>query len=266
MGISGSGISRPRRGRIYIVVGVILAVLAFGTAAAVASLPLLASSSGGNKVVVAKNTITARTRIQTSDLELKSISPTPPQSFTDIATVAGKGARVDIPAGSPVTANLITSTPDQLNSGDTTFLPIPSGWVAVTVPTSEQVGVAGYVQVGDRITILATINTSSFGPGPSAPVVRTVFKDINVIRVGPSNAATQAGAAQLTSSLTVLVTACDAEYLFWLLNNAILKYELESFSDYGATPTTPDPQCPNIAAAGGVGPAQVNKKWHFTTS
>src|SRR4029077_4194617 len=156
----------------------------------------------------------------------------PPESFTDIATVAGKGARVDIPAGSAVTANLITQTPDQLSAGDTTYLPIPSGWVAVTVPTSEQVGVAGYVQVGDRITILATINTSAFGSGPSGAVVRTVFKDINVIRVGPSNAAAQAGAAQLTSSLTVLVTACDAEYLFWLLNNAILKYELESFSDY----------------------------------
>src|SRR4029077_4649008 len=203
MGSSGPGIGRPRRGRIYIIVGVILAVLAFGTAAAVASLPLLAPASGGTKVVVAKSTITARTRIQTSDLELKSISPTPPESFTDIATVAGKGARVDIPAGAAVTAHLLTTTPDQPNRGDTPFLPIPSGWVAVTVPTSEQVGVAGYVQVGDRITILATINTSAFGPGPSAPVVRTVFKDINVIRVGPPVAAGQPSSGQLTSSLTV---------------------------------------------------------------
>ncbi len=261
-----SGVGRPRRGRIYIVVGSILAVLAFGIAAAVASLPLLSSTSSGTRVVVAKNSITARTRIQASDLELKSISPTPPQSFTDIATVAGKGARVDIPGGSAVTANLITTTADQLNSSDTTFLPIPSGWVALTVPTSEQVGVAGYVQVGDRITILATINTSAFGPGPSTQVVRTVFKDVNVIRVGPPTTAAQSGSGQLTSSLTVLVTSCDAEYLFWLLNNAVLKYELESFSDYGATPTTADPQCPNIAAAGGVGPAQVNKKWHFTST
>ena len=263
MGISGPGIGRPRRGRIYIIVGAILAVLAFGTAAAVASLPLLASSTGGSKVVVAKNTISARTRIQASDLELKSISPTPPESFTDIATVAGKGARVDIPAGSPVTANLITQTPDQLSSSDATYLPIPSGWVAVTVPTSEQVGVAGYVQVGDRLSVLATINTAAFGPGPSMPVVRTVFRDLTVIRVGPAGTAASSG--QLTSSLTVLVTACDAEYLFWLLNNAILKYELESFTDYGLTPTAPDPACPSIAAAGGVGPAQVNKKWHFTT-
>jgi Flp pilus assembly protein CpaB len=262
MSISGAG-SRPRRGRLYIVIGSILAVLAFGTAAAVASLPLLSSTVTGTQVVVAKNDIGARTRIQSSDLELKVITPKPPQSFTDIATVTGKGARVDIPAGSPVTANLITQTPDQLSSSDVTFLPIPSGYVAVTVPTSEQVGVAGYVHVGDRITVLATISTAVFGPGVNRPVVRTVFKDLIVIRVGPATT-DQAGSAQLTSSLTVLTTACDSEYLFWLLNNAVLKYELESFNDYGTTPTAPDPQCPNIAAAGGVGPVEVNNKWHFT--
>jgi pilus assembly protein CpaB len=260
--MSISSVGRAGRSRIYIVVGSILAVLAFGTAAAVASLPLLSSSSTGAKVVVARNTITARTRIQTSDLELKAISPIPPQSFTDIATVAGKGARVDIPAGSPVTANLITQTPDQLSSSEVTYLPIPSGYVAVTVPTSEQVGVAGYVQVGDRITVLATINASVFA-GPSSQVVRTVFKDLNVIRVGPASSA-QAGGGELTSSLTVLMTSCDSEYLFWLLNNAILKYELESFIDYGATPSKPDPSCPSVASAGGVGPKEVNSRWHFT--
>jgi pilus assembly protein CpaB len=264
MAISGAGISRSRRGRLYIIVGVILAVLAFGTAAAVASLPLLSTgSSTGTKVVVAKNNIAARTRIQASDLELLAISPTPPQSFTDLATVAGKGARVDIPAGSAVTANLITQTPDQLTSSDVTFLPIPPGYVAVTVPTSEQTGVAGYVRVGDRITVLATINTAAFGAGSSA-VVRTVFKDLYVIRVGPSTAA-QTGSGELTSSLTVVVTACDAEYLFWLLNNAVLKYELESYTDYGATPTTRDTACPGVGSAGGVGPKEVNSKWHFTT-
>jgi Flp pilus assembly protein CpaB len=262
--MSISSVGRPRRGRIYIIVGTILAVLAFGTAAAVASLPLLSSSTTGLKVVVAKNGIAARTRIQSSDLELKAISPTPPQSFTDVATVAGKGARVDIPAGSPVTANLITQTPDQLSSSEVTYLPIPSGYVAVTVPTSEQVGVGGYVQAGDRITVLATISTSAFGTGPSAPVVRTVFKDLNVIRVGPASTA-QAGSAELTSSLTVLMTSCDSEYLFWLLNNAILKYELESFTDYGATVTTPDPSCPSLASASGVGPKEVNLRWHFKT-
>ena len=263
MSIATAEVGRPRRGRLYIVIGAILAVLAFATAAGLASLPLFqASTGGGTRVVVAKNTIPARTKIQASDLELTAISPAPPQAFTDISAVSGKGARVDIPAGQAVTANLITSSGDLLSSSDVAYLPIPSGYVAVTVPTGEQVGVGGYVQVGDRITVLATINTSVFGSG-SVPVVRTVFRNLDVIRVGPASTGSATG--QVTSSLTVLTTGCDAEYLFWLLNNATLKYALESFKDYTATPSQPDPSCPNLSSAGGVGPKEVDKRWHFTS-
>lgn len=261
MSIATAEIGRPRRGRLYIVIGAILAVLAFATAAGLASLPLLQSSTTGTKVVVAKNNISARTKIQASDLQLSAVNPAPPQSFLELNAVVGKGARVDIPAGSPVTANLITSSGDLLSTSDVAYLPIPSGFVAVTVPTGEQVGVGGYVQVGDRITMLATINTSIFGAVPVS-VVRTVFRDVNVIRVGP--ASTQS-TGQVTSSLTLLMTGCDAEYLFWLLNNAVLKYILESPTDYAATPNQPDPSCPKLSSAGGVGPKEVDKRWHFTS-
>ena len=257
-------VGRPGRGRTYIVVGSVLAVLAFAAAAGVASLPFLFSGGGGGtKVVVAKNSITARTRITTDDLTMSAVSPVPPQAFFDVKSVIGKGARVDIPAGAAVTANLIANAPDILSSSDVTYLPIPSGYVAVTIPTSEQVGVGGYVQVGDRITVLATISTALFGTRASAPVVRTVFKNLDVLRVGPADASNPG--TQVTSSLTVLMTACDAEYMFWLLNNAVLKYTLESFHDYQPTPTQPDPSCSDLNAAGGVGPAQVDKRWHFTT-
>jgi pilus assembly protein CpaB len=260
MSIASSGGGRPRRGRLYIVIGAVLAVLAFAIAAGLASFPLLAANPVGTKVVVAKNAIGARNKILATDLELKVVSPTPPLSFTDVNAVAGKGARVDIPVGAPVTANLIAQAPDLLSSSDLTYLPIPKGFVATTVPTSEQVGVAGYVQVGDRIVVTATINTSLFGVSPGAPVVRTVFRDLDVIRVGP--ATTQPATAQVTSSLTVLMTLCDAEYLFWLLNNATLKYELESSKDYGAIT---QPTCTQ-SQAGGVGPKDIDSRWHFTLS
>jgi len=216
-------------------------------------------------VVVAKANIVGRTKIQTSDLELATINPAPPQSFTQISAVVGKGARVDIPAGQAVTANLIAAAGDLLSSSDVAFLPIPSGYVAVTVPTSEQVGVGGYVQVGDRITMLATINTSVLGASPGAPVVRTVFRDLDIIRVGPASGQSGPG-GQVTSSLTLLTTACDAEYLFWLLNNATMKYALESFTDYASSPSQPDPSCPKISSGAGVGPKEVDKRWHFTGS
>jgi Flp pilus assembly protein CpaB len=255
--------ARPRRGRLYIIVGAILAVLAFAAAAGLASLSLLQPNTGGTRVVVARNSIAARTKIQSSDLMLSTINPAPPQSFSEINALSGKGARVDIPAGSPVTANLVAPAGDLLSSSDVAYLPIPSGYVAVTVPTGEQVGVGGYPQVGDRITMLATLNTSVFGVSPAVAVVKTVFSNLDIIRVGPVSTQSSTG---VPSSLTLLMTGCDAEYLFWLLNNATMKYALESFSDYAATPTQPDPSCPTLASAGGVGPKAVDKRWHFTSN
>lgn len=264
MAVAGVGqLSRSRRGRTYIIIGAVLAVLAFATAAGIASLPLLQSTSGGTRIVVAAHDIRARTRIQDSDLTLAAFNPAPPQAFTALNQVAGKGARVDIPAGSPVTANVIAASSDLLSSSDVAYLPIPSGWVAVTVPTGELIGVGGYPQVGDRISMLATINTSVFGQNPGVAAVRTVFRDVDIIRVGPVGG--QAVAAGASSSLTLLMTSCDSEFLFWLLNNATMKYELESYTDYGQPPQQPDPACPRISSANGVGPKEVDARWHFTT-
>src|SRR6266540_5739535 len=260
MSIGSSALARPRRGRLYIVIGAVLAVIAFATAAGIASLPLIQGSTTGTRVVVASHDIAARTVISASDLTLSNIASPPPEAFTRVADVAGKGARVNIPAGMALSANLVAPSGDLVSSSDVAYLPIPKGWVAVTVPTSEQVGVGGYVQVGDRITMLATINTQLLGQSPGRSVVLTVFRDVNVLRVGPAtgntNNANSTGV--VTSSLTVLMTACDSEYLFWLLNNASMKYELESYTDYQNVPTQPDSKCPSVAAATGVGPKDID--------
>src|SRR5260370_5621213 len=244
------------------IIGAVLAVLAFAAAAGLASLSVLPGNSSGARVVVAKNGIAARTKIQASDLQLRAVNRGTKQAFTSIREVVGKGARVDIPAGDPVSANLIAPGGDLLSSSDVAFLPIPSGYVALTVPTGELVGVGGYPQVGDRLTMLATVNTSVFGSGAPVPVVRTVFTNVDILRVGPVAAQNSTG---VSSSLTLLVNGCDAEYLFWLLNNAALKYTLESPKDYSATPNQPDPACPSNSSAGGVGPREGAKRSHFTS-
>jgi Flp pilus assembly protein CpaB len=265
MSIATSALARPRRGRLYIVIGAVLAVLAFATAAGLASLPLIQGSTTGTRVVVASHDIAARTVISDSDLTVSNIASPPPEAFTRVADVAGKGARVNIPAGMAVSANLVAPSGDLVSSSDVAYLPIPKGWVAVTVPTNEQVGVGGYVQNGDRITILATINTQILGQNPGRSVVLTVFRDIDILRVGPANSGSGSSTGAVTSSLTVLMTACDSEYLFWLLNNASMKYVLESFTDYQSVPTQPDARCPGLASATGVGPKDVDARWHFTT-
>lgn len=266
MSLASSALTRPRRGRLYIVIGAVLAVLAFVAAALIASLPLIQGSTAGTSVVVAVHDIRARTVIQTSDLTLARFSPAPPNAFFAVKDLVRQSARVDIPQGEPITSNLVAPAGDILASSDAAYLPIPKGWVAVTIPTSEQEGVGGYVQNGDRINILATINTSVFGQNPGRAVVLTVFHDVPVLRAGPagsqSNSQTTTGV--VTSSLTVLMTACDSEFLFWLLNNAQMKYELESFTDYQSLPTAPYKDCPNVLAVKGVGPKDVDARWSFS--
>src|SRR5258705_4069560 len=105
MSIATGEIGRPRRGRLYIVIGAILAVLAFATAAGLASLPLLRTNTAGTQVGVAKNNINARTKIQASDLELTAVNPAPPQAFFQLKDLVGNAPRVVIPARPPVTAN-----------------------------------------------------------------------------------------------------------------------------------------------------------------
>src|SRR5260370_26058829 len=112
-----SDIRRSRRGRTSIIIGTVLAVLAFATAAGVASLPFFFSSAAiGTKVVVAKNAISAPTQIQASDLTLAAITPLPKQAFYDIKPVERKRARVATPADPPITTNLIPQPPDLLSS------------------------------------------------------------------------------------------------------------------------------------------------------
>src|SRR5258707_12806691 len=85
-------IGRPRRSRLYIVIGTALALLAFLAAAALASAPYLFPATGsGTKVGVAKNNITAPTPISSSDLEPQSVTPTPPHSFQTLTPASGKG-------------------------------------------------------------------------------------------------------------------------------------------------------------------------------
>src|SRR5260370_7040724 len=241
MASSSAAGRRARRGRRVSFIWAVLAVLAVAAAAGLASVSLLPGTSSGARVVVAKNDIAARTKIQASDLQLSAVNPAPKQAFTSISEVVGKGARVDIPAGDPVSANLIAPGGDLLSTSDVAFLPIPSGYVALTVPTGELVGVGGYPQVGDRLTMLATVNTSVFGSGAPVPVVRTVFTNVDILRVGPVAAQNSTG---VSTTLTFPMNSSDPAHLSCLPTNSALKYRRGSPKDCAATPNQPDPAGP----------------------
>lgn len=281
--------ARPRAsgGRLFIVIGIVVSLVGFGFAV------LLGNLGGGKggvltgstiKVVYAAKDISLRTQITTQDqIVVKQVpeaykpagavvidnnTKSSDEPKAALAAVSGKIAEINIAAGQPLLTSMLATSADSISGAQAAFLPIPPGYVAFTLPTSEQTGVAGYIQPGDYIAV-----TASQGSQKTAATV-TIFTQLHVLRVGPANltvtaangtnTAQNAAPAQTganATSITVMVTACQAEYLIWFANNANLKYVLESYKDYAPAVSGPDPSCKNVDAAKGVQASDIIGKY-----
>jgi Flp pilus assembly protein CpaB len=207
-------------------------------------------------VVVTTRDLQPRLPIDAASLALKTIpvpASYPKVYFTRIEDVTGMVPLVTILSGQAVTSTDVAKS-NQALGAQSAFLPIPSGYVALTIPTSEQQGVAGYPQVDDFISVIATVSSS----GKVAS--KTIFTQIHVIRVGMASSAAAASAGSAASSLTIVVTECQAEVITWFLTYASLKYTLESYHDYHPS-DIPDPACASVAAAQGVTLQTIEKAY-----
>ncbi len=270
---------RPGGGRFLIIIGLLLAILAgagvfllgnFGGGAAIGGGPT-------QTVVVAAQTIPIRHQIVEGDLTTTKISGNIPNTYGKTSDVANLISEIQITKGALVTSDMLARDASLITLGSApAYLPLASGYVALTIPTGEQQGVAGHITLGDYFTVIASGSLTLFNKG-SAAVSKTVFTNVRVIGLGPaasnvqpaSGTAVNAGGSSVTSgvtsSITIELTQCDAEFFTWFLNNMTVKYSLESFSDYlKQPPAAPDPKCPTVLSAQGVTAKQVDAFYHFS--
>ncbi len=256
---------QKRNRRLPLLLGLTLAALAFVGVFALGSLNSKSAPAATTTVLVAARDIQAREvfsadMVTTAQIASASV---PPGAVTQFTSIKGQTALVSILKGQPLTTNLVTANPDAPLT-QAAYLPIPEGFVAKAIPTNEQQGVAGYIGAGDYINVLATVNTNLFGDATARQVTKLVFANLHVIRVGPATPGKQGQAEGVSSSLTVIISVCDAELLDWLLANAKLTYVLLSYHDYQSPPAGPDPSCPTVTPGAGIGPKQVNARYGFT--
>jgi len=263
-------------GRPLTIIGAVLAVLAL------AAFLVFGRTGGGSApagnpadlrpVVVAAGDIGLRVPITLADVKVVKMAAdaVPPESFQTINQVKGLIPVANILKGQAVTANLVVSSDDQISPTQAAFLPIPPGFVALTIPTSEQQGVAGFINAGDYISMIAILN-----PGGKFQNARTVYTNVHVIKTGPASAdvspvttkATPGAAAPVavpkgqSSSLTIVVTVCQAEFINWFIANGSLKYVLEAHADYRPQDSKPDPGCASVDASHGVTTTDVKTRF-----
>src|SRR5437588_4882393 len=64
-----------------------------------------------------------------------------------------------ISKGSVVTSDMLARDISLVPAGAApAYLPLAKGYVAITIPTAEQQGVAGHISVGDYITVISSAN------------------------------------------------------------------------------------------------------------
>ncbi|HEY8759853.1 MAG TPA: Flp pilus assembly protein CpaB [Candidatus Dormibacteraeota bacterium] len=248
-----------------VVVGTVVVIAAF---VATVLIGQLSSRSAGvaptttQAVLVAARDVAPRTVLVAADLAIAryAVADVPPASLATAGAAIGLVAQTPLRKGQPVLSNQVGK--DAGSGVLAAYLPLAPGVVALTVPSNEVQGVAGYVQAGDYIDIQAVVTPRS---APTANV-RTIYSNIRVIRVGP--AAVSVGGAVvsqqtggLASSLTLAVTQCQAEFINWFIANAQVRYTLLAYQDYQATPAAADTTCPKAGSAGGVVEADIRSHW-----
>jgi pilus assembly protein CpaB len=178
-------------------------------------------------VLVALRTIPAQSVI-TVDMLDRAVRPATsvePDSVdpAQMTSVVGSIALVAIPAGGTLTQSRI-ARPSTLSL----TAKVKKGLRALTIPIDRVKGVAGLIQTGDRVDIIAIQQPR----GEGAPTARTILRGISVLAMGmtlspPTNASPAPDAGNQTTA-TLEVTPQQADLLALADVNTTLRLSLRS--------------------------------------
>ena len=140
---------------------------------------LAAGKVAMSPVVAAARDLPAGHMLEASDLAVQRwpSASVPNGRFTSAGKLAGRVLRTPITKGEVILAGKLAQ--EGLAGGLSAIL--PDGFRAMTLKVDEIVGVGGYLQAGDHVDVLLTVDQGSFREDP---VTSTVLKDIPVLTVG----------------------------------------------------------------------------------
>jgi pilus assembly protein CpaB len=197
------------RSRLLMIGGLSLAVgllVAFSVYNRLRSSTGSASDERGVPVVVAATDILAGAKLEARDLKVVMLpqSAVPPGAVSNPAKVVGRGAVLPVDKGEFILPSKLAS----LEAGAGLPSLIPPGMRAVSVRVNDVVSVAGFVQPGTRVDVLATGNPANGGERQTV----TVLENVRVIAVGGSLLERLTG-EQNAPVITLLVSPDDAQKL-----------------------------------------------------
>lgn len=187
----------------------------------------IAVDQGGyTEVIVAASTIPANVKITEEMLVSQSMpaDAVHPDANKSISKIIGGISTMEIVKGEQILSNKVA-----LGESDADLAyRIPDDMRAISIPTDEVVGVAGFVNVGHKIDILVTYSNKDIA---KVTTTYTQLQNIEVLAVGNAKQGDPASQTDLPSTLTLLVKPEQAEVLVYALSNGTMNFTLRNPSD-----------------------------------
>lgn len=164
-------------------------------------------SEPGVEIAVAGEDIPVGTKLEDRHVRMARFpqSLVPNGVFTKKDELKGRGVILPISKGEFILGSKLAAP----NAGSGLPSLIPPGMRAVSVRVNDVVSVAGFVQPGSRVDVLATGNSTS----SSDRQTTTVLENVAVIAVGKNLERAAGGESQVAPVITLLVSPDDAQKL-----------------------------------------------------
>jgi pilus assembly protein CpaB len=190
----------------------------------------------GVPVVMAADDIQVGTKLEAHDVRVVTLpqSAVPPGAFSGTSQVLGRGAILPVSKGEFILPSKLAA----LSAGSGLPSMIPQGMRAVSVRVNDVVSVAGFVQPGSHVDVLAT----GQGGGNDRQTT-TVLENVLVLAVGKSLDRNPLADAQTAPVITLAVSPDDAQKLALVSQEGRIQLSLRNPMDtrkggIGATRTS----------------------------
>ncbi len=187
-------------------------------------------------VVRAKMDISRDTVVETEMVQIVKVPAkyTHPDALREQKDVVGKIAVNNIAAGEDILAGELLSSE---NSNQRLAYQVPRDKRAVSIGINDISGVAGYIEAGDRVDIMATVDVSSQGEEATCTVL--ALQDVPVLAVGASGTNLKEKGGESLRTLTLAVSPEEAQPLVLASERGTLRLMLRSPVDHGRSMLPP---------------------------
>jgi pilus assembly protein CpaB len=220
-----------RRLLIGLVAAVVLAVLAsWFVYRQIRQVPVVQQKQvEATQIVVAAMPLALGTRLDPHDLRLV---PWPgnepvPGMFTRMQDAVGRALITNVVQNEPILESKLA--PREAGAG----LPatIPEGMRAVSVAVNEVIGVAGFVQPGTMVDVIAVGSPGGGGGGGGETLSKTVLENVKVLAAGQQVTQDAQGKPRTVPVVTLLVSPEDADKLTLAATQARIQLALRNTID-----------------------------------